>query len=54
VDGNPEDGHSGEAQTTVRPSQATAVPSPPKHEGNLKYISKYLVQYVPVKPSSSM
>ena len=26
-----------------------AVP-PPKHEGELKYISKYLIQYVPVKP----
>ena len=26
-----------------------AIP-PPEHEGELKYISKYLIQYVPVKP----
>ena len=34
----------------VRPSgEQFVVPSPPEHEGNLKHISKNLVQYVPVK-----
>jgi len=46
---HPKDGASGEAQITVRPSEATAVPSPPEHDGNLKYISRYLVQYMSVK-----
>ena len=44
------------SEQSVGPSQSTVVPSPPEHEGNLKYIIKYLVQYVPVKskkPSSS-
>jgi len=53
---HPTDGPPGEVQNTVRPSEASTVASPPEHEGNLKYISKYLVQYVPVKqtkPSSS-
>jgi len=46
---HPKDGASGEAQITVRPPEATVVPSPPEHEDTMKYISKYLVQYVPVK-----
>ena len=34
----------------VRPSgEQFVVPSPPEHEGNLKHISKNMVQYVPVK-----
>jgi len=41
-------GPSGEQ--SVRPSESIVVPSTPQHEGSLKYISKYLVQYIPVKP----
>ena len=41
--------------TSILPESVTlvlpAVP-PPKHEGELKYISKYLIQYVPVKPQT--
>jgi len=40
----------------VRQPEPTVVASAPQHEGSLKYINKYLVQYVPVKqkkPSSS-
>ena len=31
------------------PSVVTPSVSPPEHEGELNYISKYLIQYVPVK-----
>ena len=38
---HPKDGPYGKALITMRPPEATVVPSP---EGTLKYISKYLVQ----------
>jgi len=47
-------GPSGEQ--SVRQPEPTVAASGPQHEGSLKYINKYLVQYVPVKqkkPSSS-
>ena len=48
-------GSSGGSLDNARPSKATLGFPPPAHEGELMYISKYLVQYVPVKqnkPSS--
>ena len=37
------------SEQSVRQPEPTAVASVPQHEGSLKYINKYLVQYVPVK-----
>ena len=39
------------AVTAVPPSHVSPAVPVPEHEGELKYISKYLVQYVPVKQS---
>ena len=36
-------------QGAATQSKSAVVPTPPEHESELKYISKYLVQYVPVK-----
>ncbi|XP_065908189.1 axoneme-associated protein mst101(3)-like [Dysidea avara] len=36
-------------QGAATQSKSAVVCTPPEHEGELKYISKYLVQYVPVK-----
>jgi len=36
-------------ELSVRSLESIVVPAP-QNEGSLKYISKYLVQYVPVKP----
>ena len=33
------------------PSNVTSAVAVPEHEGELRYISKYLIQYVPVKQS---
>jgi len=50
MEDHPPEQHSGKQSVVLRSSKSMAAPAPPEHEGELKYISKYLVQYVPVKP----